>query len=139
MNSDTPSSDSTTDSPQKHTAESLGAEPVSVSIPSPDHPTDLTYHPPSDTFRMEYDPEVNAPSHATVQVVAALEDCSPFELKPLFSALDPDALDLFFASTSQRPDHSDATVTFDYHGYEVTLHSYGVIAIRSATRDSAGG
>lgn len=104
---------------------------ASLSLPSPDLTTDLTYHPGTDTYRTEYDREATPPARVVVHAIAALEDRSPLELDPINTALDPDALDSLFASRGICPDRGDVTVAFDYHGYGVTIHSYGVIAVRS--------
>ncbi|WP_262179813.1 HalOD1 output domain-containing protein [Haloarcula laminariae] len=44
-------------------------------------------------------------------------------LDPLYTAIDPDALDSLFA------DESAGTVTFDYHDYTVTAHSTGRVVL----------
>ncbi|WP_324665632.1 HalOD1 output domain-containing protein [Haloarcula sediminis] len=45
-------------------------------------------------------------------------------LDPLYTAIDPDALDSVFTA-----DGSAGTVTFDYHGYTVTAHSAGRVVL----------
>ncbi|MFC6826638.1 HalOD1 output domain-containing protein [Halopelagius fulvigenes] len=110
------------------------SEPASTPLPvdSVDSATGLTYHDATATYRMEYDLSADAPQEVVVRAVAALEGCSPLDLEPLHAAIDPDALDRLFAPTNVGRHLGDGTVTFGYQGYEVTLHSYGVIALRPA-------
>lgn len=53
-------------------------------------------------------------------------------LEPLFSVVDPDALDSVFGGSDDGADAPRGEVTFDYHGYEVTVRSEGWIALRRA-------
>lgn len=63
------------------------------------------------------------PSEAVVTAVAEVEGVAPHELsEPLFSAVDPDALDTLI----QR---SEVTVTFRYHGYRVTVNASGEVVV----------
>lgn len=50
-------------------------------------------------------------------------------LEPLYTVVDPDALDALFDRPGQRDERPFATVTFQYHGYEVTARSDGRIAL----------
>lgn len=54
---------------------------------------------------------------AIVERIAARENVDPLELPPLHDAVDTDALTALFATPERRAD----TVTFSYHGYEVTV------------------
>lgn len=115
--------------------ESAGNRPTessgtSLSLDSLDSAAALTYHAETETYRTEYDWRSDAPQEVVIHCVAALEDSSPIELDPLYTVLDPDALDQLFAPTLNGQHFGDGKVTFGYHGYEVTLHSYGVVAVR---------
>lgn len=46
-------------------------------------------------------------------------------LDPLYSSIDPDALDAVFRSTAD----GDSCIVFPYSGYEITVHSYGLIKV----------
>ena len=50
------------------------------------------------------------------------------EIEPLFSAVDPDALDAVFDGSDGRR----GEVTFTYHGYEVSVRSEGLISLSRA-------
>ncbi len=61
----------------------------------------------------------NQPTDAVVQAVATVEGVEPVDLDiPLFTVIDPDALDSLFESPSD-----DLGVTFRYHGHEIELDS----------------
>lgn len=103
---------------------------TSVSLDSLDSAAALTYHDETETYRTEYDQRVDAPQEVVVHSVAALEDRSPIELDPLYTVIDPDALDQLFAPMINGRHVGDGKIAFDYQGYEITLHSYGLVAIR---------
>lgn len=71
------------------------------------------------------------PSVAVIRAITAISGDEITECPPLFTALDPDALDrlLLDRGTSRR--QGDLSVQFHYHGYEITIHSYGVIRVES--------
>ena len=56
-------------------------------------------------------------STAVIEAVASEEGVDPVDLRePLFDAIDPNALETLFRNGAGR-------VTFEYHGYEVTVDS----------------
>lgn len=62
---------------------------------------------------------------AVVEAVAAAEGVTPSQLsKPLYSVVDPDALDSLFHSTS-------GSVTFRYYGYEITVDATDQIELEA--------
>ncbi|WP_255197061.1 HalOD1 output domain-containing protein [Halorarius litoreus] len=88
-------------------------------------------------------------SSGVVQAVAAASGVSPIPdlsptsgigradtITPLYSAIDPDALDALF--TPDAPDRAlpSGTVTFPYHGYAVTVRSDGTIHVEPADATS---
>jgi hypothetical protein len=82
-------------------------------------------------------------SEAVVAAVAAVSNVEPVSepddtgermaelaLDPLYSVVDPDALDAIF-----RPHRTDergivSSVSFPYHGHDVTVHGEGHVAVR---------
>ncbi|WP_123538674.1 HalOD1 output domain-containing protein [Halosimplex salinum] len=71
-----------------------------------------------------------SPSRVVVDLVADCEDTSPTELSPpLYSAIDPDALDELFRSRSTETSDSPGHVRFSYLGYEVRVRSDGDVEI----------
>ena len=64
-----------------------------------------------------------------VTAVASARDVDPFDLNPpLGEVVDPDALDALFAG---RPE-TTGTVTFDYAGHAVQVHSDGRVDVGDA-------
>ena len=74
-------------------------------------PTDASV----ETYRARFGAD-RCPSTAVVEVVASLADEEPTRLDPLFSVVDPDALD----AVARSPE-GDVTVSFTYAGYDVTV------------------
>ena len=71
-------------------------------------------------------------SHAVVEAVADREGVDVTELEPpafepLYSVVDPDALDAVFAPTHDGGQRATGSVTFEYEGYTVTVDSDGTV------------
>jgi len=65
----------------------------------------------------------------TIQKIADRERIDPSELKPpLYSVIDPDALDSLFRSTAHS-NTMNGTVEFQYLGYTVCIDSSGDVQI----------
>lgn len=73
--------------------------------------------------------------------VASAEGCSVLELDPLYDAIDVSALAALFTSRRSETERS-GTVTFPYHGYDVTVIIAGdyvtVILDEPSTLSSSG-
>lgn len=68
-----------------------------------------------------------------VTEVAAREGVDPAALTPpLHDVIDPDALDALFASTPTNRRNGQASVSFTYNGYRVTVTGQGEISVTSA-------
>jgi len=89
-------------------------------------------------------------SEAVVAAVAAVSNDQPssdsdgpgetmaeLALDPLYSVVDPDALDAIFRP--RRTDGSGAVdeVSFPYHGHDVTVHGEGRVDVRSSASSTA--
>ncbi|MUV86722.1 hypothetical protein GJ631_09115 [Natronomonas sp. CBA1123] len=68
--------------------------------------------------------EDRLPSEAVVNAVADVEDSDATDLPPLYGAIDTDALDAIFAGNAA------ASVTFEYHGYTVTVEDNEVVFVQ---------
>jgi hypothetical protein len=65
-------------------------------------------------------------SETVVEVVAETKGVDPSELsEPLFSVIDPDALDVLFQT-------SNGILTFSYHGHIVTVEASGKVRAEPA-------
>lgn len=67
--------------------------------------------------------ESKQPSSAVIIAIADVTGEDPLELEPLYSAIDPDALNNLFTST-RLPRHN-GSVSFNYHGFQVTINADG--------------
>lgn len=81
-----------------------------------------------------------APSRAVIEAVARQEgvdvtEIEPPEYEPLYTVIDPEALDELFQTPLQQP--ATARITFEYEGYEIVVHSDGGVEIFDPTDDSA--
>lgn len=85
--------------------------------------------PPQFTYELDPDKSV---SDGVIEAVAAVSDHEPTSLDPLYSVIDPDALDALF-----EPGHlAIPQVQFRYNGCEVQVISDRKIVIR--TTDNEG-
>jgi hypothetical protein len=99
----------------------------------------VEYHPDSDTYRATYaNEQIESVSRAVVSVLSEATETDPMELEPIHAAVDPDALDALFQQTMTAGHHGEGHVTFTHEGTEVTVHSYGVIAVRPEATDGGG-
>lgn len=65
-----------------------------------------------------------------VEKVAEREDVEPMELQPpLYSIIDPDALNEVFAPTKGGLSRESGYIEFDYCGHEVVVHGDGHVSI----------
>ncbi len=63
-------------------------------------------------------------SQAVIAAVADAEGVDPVDLdRPLYEAVDPEALDSLFRSSGRR--ELDGHVRFEYYGYEITVYGDG--------------
>lgn len=91
------------------------------------------YYPDEQEYRAIFDSETVSPSTAVACSVSEITEQAPIDREPLYSVIDPDALD---AIVTRRPSASgDAHVTFELTGYAITVSSYGGLVI-SPTRSN---
>ncbi|WP_255170742.1 HalOD1 output domain-containing protein [Natrononativus amylolyticus] len=74
------------------------------------------------------------PSQAIIEAIAAHEgidatDVEPPEYAPLYTAVNPEALDELFEPTQRSGDRVGGRVTLEYEGYEVVVHSDGSVEL----------
>jgi hypothetical protein len=88
----------------------------------------ITYQEDDRVYRVEYDQSVDTPSVAVVAAVAAMTRSDPMDLDPLYSTIDPSALDDLFAPS---PTHNRrwGQVVFRYSGFEIMANSHGAIEV----------
>lgn len=79
-----------------------------------------------DSFHASNDGRTEAVSVAVVSTVAEHAATKPSELEPLYTVVDPDALESLFHHDV------DGYVSFPYNGYEVVVHSSGAIDVNDS-------
>lgn len=84
---------------------------------------------PLAVFEFDQNGEMTA-SEAVIHAVADAANVDPLELDPLYSVLDPDALDTIFSprSNGQLQD-GDIQITFPVSDYYAAVWSYGLVNI----------
>lgn len=90
----------------------------------------LDYNPETGTYRASFDGSSETVCQAVVSMVSAISKTNPTELPPLGETIDPDALGAVLYSSPSNQSQGDVHVTFWYADYEVTVHSYGIVAVR---------
>lgn len=103
--------------------------PVDVSRPRVEHRES------SGTYRAEFDVDGRPVSDTVLAVVGVADEVDPVDLPPLYSVVDPDALDALFSSTSGGRSGFDGSVTFQYAGFEVTVRDTG--SVEAERRDDS--
>lgn len=119
--------------------------------PSPDttdahqDPTELgeavEYSADTDTYRASFDSDTESVCRVVISTVAVVSETEPTELPPLYSVVNPDALEKLVDSTDGESSSSDFRVSFGFDGHTVTVHSHGVVAVQppQANGDTAVG
>lgn len=113
------------------------------SLPSAPDVTDITtesgnrndaveYDPETDTYRASFDSATGSVTDAVISTVAVVSGTEPLELPPLYADVDPDSLEALIGSTASGPETADIHVSFGFYGCDVTVHSYGIIAVQPA-------
>ena len=102
-------------------------------------PTASEVHDPTgEEYRTVYDSSANSVSRAVIDAVARATGAGPVDMALPGWPVDPDVLDALFVPTVSGPPQGDANITFEYASCEVTVHSYGVIAVRPDAGRGAG-
>ena len=88
-----------------------------------------------DTFETEF--TSRPPSIAIVKAIATIEGCRPTDFDfSLFDSVDPDALDILFADSSDDEETTeDIVAEFCVDGYVVQIRTDGTITVK--VRDSS--
>jgi len=87
----------------------------------------VEYSQESGTVRTQFDQEKTPASMAVIATLAEVMDTDPVELRPLQSAVDPEAVDALVQVRSETT--GDTHVTFTHEGHQISVHSDGVLTI----------
>lgn len=65
--------------------------------------------------------ETGLPSVVVTETIAELKDTGIECLEPLYSVIDPDALDQLIQRSGQEESHQSVSISFVFEGYRVTI------------------
>ena len=85
----------------------------------------------TNVVRAQYEWSSTDPSTAVIEAVSAVVEREPTKIEPLYSTIDPDALNAAIRSGSDAA----TTVSFPFAGRRVTVPGTGEIAVRSGTQN----
>ncbi|MDG5775092.1 hypothetical protein QA599_01425 [Haloarculaceae archaeon H-GB1-1] len=100
----------------------------------------VEYHQDSATVRTQFDQEKTPASMAVIATLAEVMGDDPVELDPLYSTVNPDALDALVRVRTGTD--GDVHVTFTHEDHAITVYSYGVVSIapgHEPTAENYGG
>jgi hypothetical protein len=80
---------------------------------------------------MEVETPNRTPSMAVIEAVADARGVDPLQLEPLANAIDPEALDRFFAHTYGGRPRAVGRLTFEVAGCEVTVTGADEVSVTS--------
>lgn len=91
-----------------------------------------SYDPESQTYRLYHDwADNDRTSTLIVDAVAAITDTPRTDIRPLYTIVDPDALDRLFRPTStENRRESESRLSFTLNDCEVTIYGDGWIEIQ---------
>lgn len=85
---------------------------------------------PEDQLVVEYEiPEDEPVSIAAIHAVSSLKQCKPWELTPLYEAIDPEMLDMLCES------QQNGTVKFVFGNFHITVERGEFLLLRPADRE----
>lgn len=88
---------------------------------------EIEYNQGSGTVRTQFDQEKTPPSMAVIATLAEVTGLDPVDLDPLYSTIDPDALDSLVCV--RNGSHGDSHVSFRHENHSITVQSYGVVTV----------
>jgi len=97
----------------------------------------LGYNAEFDTYRASFDSDSRSTTEAVISTVGVVSETKPLELPPLYSVIDPDALEGMVQPAVRGPSNGDSHVTFTYVDHTVTVHSYGIITVQPPQEDAS--
>lgn len=90
-----------------------------------------------ETYRRRVDFRDRDPHEAVIDVVAAVTGSEPTDLDPLYSVLDPEALDDLVSAGSGAA--GGLLVEFTYHEHCVRVYGSGLIEVELASQSDGDG
>ena len=97
----------------------------------------LEYDANTGTYRASFDSTSESVCAAVIATVAAVSETTPTELPSLYSVIDADAVEALVESTVAGPPNGDVHVSFTFNECDVTVHTYGIIAVQPSQEDAS--
>lgn len=95
----------------------------------------VDFHEASGTYRAQFDVHTRPASEAILTAVATATENDPLELSPLYSVIDPDALDALFDPPAYDGPDQRLTVTFEYADCRVSAKAHGTVVVEPDCED----
>lgn len=89
----------------------------------------VDFHKEEGTYRTQFDSHTRPASEAILSAVVAATGNDPLELPPLYSVIDPDALDALFETPTPGASKQRLTVTFEYADCRVSAKAHGTVVV----------
>lgn len=114
----------------EHSSPPPAPDVADLNAESTDPSEAVEYHPDTETYRVSFDSSTESVCKAIISTVAVISEKEPVELPPIYSAVDPDALEALLERNVTGPQNADIHISFTFTEWDITVHSYGVIAVR---------
>ena len=89
----------------------------------------IDFHESSNTYRTQFDVHTRPASEAILTAVATATGKDSLELTPLYSIIDPDALDALFDAPARSESKQQLTVTVEYAECRVSVKAHGTVVV----------
>lgn len=96
----------------------------------------VDFHEETGTYRTQFDVHTRPVSEAIVMAVAAATAKEPQELSPLYSVIDPEALDALFDAPPNCTSKQRLAITFEYADCRVSAKAHGTVVVDPGWKDS---
>lgn len=103
--------------------------PAGIEWETLDPREELDYNAETGTYRASFEPDRATIGETIILVVAAVTRTDPLELPLLYPVIDSEMVERLVNSSVTGSPSGDLHISFTYVGCEVTVHSYGVIAV----------
>jgi hypothetical protein len=89
----------------------------------------IEVHEQSGTYLTQFEMQTRPVTEAILTAVATATGNDPLELPPLYSVIDPDALEALFDPPAYDGSDQRLTVTFEYADCRVTAKAHGTVMV----------
>lgn len=93
---------------------------------------------PSTVQVAHYEWSNTSPCEAVIKTIAAVVGADPLDIEPLYSKVDPDALNQLFLSIGGGEVKDNVAVSFHLHGYAIAVYSEGRVEVQPLDDEARG-